>query len=953
MKSIRKTLRSLWVRVSLAGIACALIFILGPHISVGESTPLDDLGSQIAASMVILGYAVGVALQSKLDGVRAYFEDLVQSQVSDALDGTGAERKKANPASSDPDVVRAGTAAEKELQTTLLRLRETLTILKGRRLAGIVGKSWLYQRPWYLVIGPPGSGKTTAIVNCGLSFPLADRSSRRALGRTRSCEWWIADEAVLIDAAGRYTIHESDSERDKAAWRGLLRLLRRYRPRQPLNGVLVTIAISDLNSTSDDVSVDQASCIRQRLLELNRELRLQLPVYVLFTKSDLAAGFVEFFGELGGEGTEAVCGFTFAREPSEGDGDPMESYIPAYDALVGRLNERLLERMQQESNPQGRALIFDFPQQVASLKYVTEQFLQEAFARNPFQEPIMLRGVYFVSGTQVGTRFDRVAEARSQIFEVARPPCPGLPGPRRSYFIGRLLRDVVFAEAELVDADPRFLRRQRRVRYGVYAIGAAAMIAAGVFWTVTYVRNVTLIESVRLTADSYAAEAKKLNLDRVDNSELRPILPLLQRLRNIRGGNADGDTAGDRLAGLGLDQSKKISLQARAAYHRALNTVLLPRLISRLETLLAETHDPLFLYEVLNVYLMLGKQAPLQREVVKNWMAVDWRVMFPAEADADLRHALADHLDALLDPPLPHVALNSELIEKSRAKLQAVSMPRGVFDIIATSPAASQPPTSSLDDHAAPLAETVLVRKSGQPLSAKIPGLYTRMGFYGTFLHLLPQVADAVAAESWVLDAQAVAPAAAGDVSQQLRRPAADLHPREFAFRRDQLIGDVSLRPIGTMDDALRTLDTPTAPTSPMLRFLVATAQKLRLEQRPAPEDGMTKGNGVAKSEAPPTDVAELIRSRAVADKPEAYVRLYMDDHLRWLHQRVDILPNSQVSGQAPIDSALQNLGELYRSLSQTQGLTGSDCLEKDDQAGVAIRQIESGATNLPEPIKQ
>ncbi|WP_105374998.1 type VI secretion system membrane subunit TssM [Neorhizobium huautlense] len=954
MQSIKEALGSQWVHVSVAGIVCALIFILGPHVSVLGATPLDGLGSQIAASMLIpLGYAVIALLQSRLNSVHAYREDLVQSQVSEALDGAGAEQKEANPVYSTRNVVRAGTAAKRELQTTLIRLHETLEILKGRRFAGLIGRRWLYQRPWYLVIGPPGSGKTTAIVNSGLSFPLVDRSSRTSVGGTVNCDWWIADEAVLIDAAGRYTIHEGDSERDEAAWRGLLRLLRRYRRRQPLNGVLVTIGISDLNSTSDKVRVDRASCIRQRLLELYRELRLQLPVYVLVTKCDLAAGFVEFFDDLGGEGREAVCGFTFAQEPSEGDGDPMESYAPAYDALVGRLNKRLLERMQQESNPQRRALIFDFPEQVASLKHLSQQFLQEVFGRNSFQEPIMLRGVYFVSGTQVGTRFDRVAEARSQIFEVARQPCPALPGKERSYFICRLLREVVFAEAGLVDADPRFLRRQRRVRYGIYAISAAAMVTAGVFWTFTYVRNVTLMESIRLTANSYAAEANKLKLDRVDNSDLRPILPLLQRLRGVRSGFADDDRAGDHLAGLGLDQSKKIAFQAGEAYHHALNTILLPRLISRLETLLAESHDPLFLYKVLKVYLMLGKQGPLQREVVKSWMGADWREMFPAEADAGLRHALADHLDALLEPPLAYVALNGELIEKSRAKLQAVSLPRRVLDIIATSPAASQAPTWRLDEHAGPLAETVVIRKSGLPLSAGIPGLYTRMGFYGTFLHLLPQVADAVAAEGWVLDAKAGAATAAGDVSQELQSSAADLYAQEFALRWDQLIGDVSLRPIGTMDNALRTLNTLSAPTSPMRRFLVATAQELRLEQRPSPENGLTKGTGAGKSQVPATALEELFRSRAVADTPEAYVRLYIVDHFRWLRQLVEVPPNSQVGAQAPIDSALQDLSELYRSLSQTQGLTGSMSLEKGDQASVAIRQIEAGAANLPQPIKQ
>ena len=45
--------------------------------------------------------------------------------------------------------------------------------------------------------------------------------------------------------------------------------------------------------------------------ELHDELGVRLPVYVLFTKADLIAGFVEFFDNLGKEEREQVWGVTF------------------------------------------------------------------------------------------------------------------------------------------------------------------------------------------------------------------------------------------------------------------------------------------------------------------------------------------------------------------------------------------------------------------------------------------------------------------------------------------------------------------------------------------------------------------------------------------------------------------------------------------------------------------
>ena len=92
-------------------------------------------------------------------------------------------------------------------------------------LAGLSGRPFVYQLPWYIIIGAPGAGKTTALVNSGLEFPLAAEVGQpvvRGVGGTRNCDWWFTSDAVLIDTAGRYTTHDSDREADRAAWFGFL-----------------------------------------------------------------------------------------------------------------------------------------------------------------------------------------------------------------------------------------------------------------------------------------------------------------------------------------------------------------------------------------------------------------------------------------------------------------------------------------------------------------------------------------------------------------------------------------------------------------------------------------------------------------------------------------------------------------------------------------------------------
>ena len=101
----------------------------------------------------------------------------------------------------------------------------------------------------------------------------------------------FTDEAVLLDTAGRYTTQDSDASADSAGWAEFLNLLTKYRKRRPLNGVIVTLSAADLMTQTAAEREANVSAVRRRLDELNRNLKVRLPIYVLVTKSDLVAGF--------------------------------------------------------------------------------------------------------------------------------------------------------------------------------------------------------------------------------------------------------------------------------------------------------------------------------------------------------------------------------------------------------------------------------------------------------------------------------------------------------------------------------------------------------------------------------------------------------------------------------------------------------------------------------------
>ena len=274
-----------------------IIWFVGPAIKFGESNtaPLASEFSRLIVIIILLVLWGLNNLRLQLTAKKSN-KDL----VSDL--GTNQEMETENAADD---------RASEEYQLLNQRFSDALATLSKLKFKGRNQSRALYELPWYIIIGPPGSGKTTALINSSLEFPLAEqygKASLQGVGGTRNCDWWFTNDAVLIDTAGRYTTQDSHRVIDSSAWEAFLSLLRKNRRRRPVNGVLVAISIQDLLFQSEQEREQHAQIIRTRIDELMQKLEIRFPVYLVLTKSDLISGFSEFFEDLSKEDREQVWG---------------------------------------------------------------------------------------------------------------------------------------------------------------------------------------------------------------------------------------------------------------------------------------------------------------------------------------------------------------------------------------------------------------------------------------------------------------------------------------------------------------------------------------------------------------------------------------------------------------------------------------------------------------------
>jgi type VI secretion system protein ImpL len=355
----------------------------------------------------------------------------------------------------------------------------------------------LYELPWYVIVGPPAVGKTTALERSGLTFLKTDRGSPKLRGAagTRNCDWWLSPEAILLDTAGRYATSGEDHEE----WVAFLDSVRRIRPERPLDGMIVAVSAQEIATATDAEREELASKLRERIDEVLERLEMVVPVYLLLTKADLIAGFIESMGDLTKPQRAQIWGASFeVNDPRLAE--PARAIEAEIDELGQRLHARLLDRLPAERHPGRRARILQFPLEFRALGAPLGQFVDALLRPRLDAVRPLFRGFYLTSGTQVGRPVDRVVAGMARGFELVQDPrataqaAPG--GEVHSYFLADVFRAVMFRDRDLAvrSAEGVERRSRRELRAALIAIGVALFILLPA--VVSYVRNMHIAGTV-------------------------------------------------------------------------------------------------------------------------------------------------------------------------------------------------------------------------------------------------------------------------------------------------------------------------------------------------------------------------------------------------------------------------------------------------------------------------
>jgi type VI secretion system protein ImpL len=770
--------------------------------------------------VILLEWPLWIAIVFTVVAILTIVTWIVVRRVRASMKAAALERELLKQAAAQADKARPDRRAEiMALQT---QMKNALDALKRTKLGSKGGRAALYALPWYVIVGPPAAGKTTALTQSGLGFiapPGSSGAKVRGTAGTRNCDWWFSERAILLDTAGRLATGEDD--RDE--WLSFLDTVKRFRTDRPLDGLIVAVSAEDLLSKSEVDLEELAKTLRSRADELMGRLEMVLPIYVLTTKIDLVAGFVEFCGDLTKAQRAQAFGASFSLDTDLED--PAPAIENEFDLLVRVLHARMLERLAGEPLAEVRSKILQFPVEFHALRQPLTRFTEELCRPNPYQETPLLRGFYFASGTQTGRAIDRVLDNMARGFNLAMPAAgQAMTAPPQSYFITELFQRVIFPDRHLAVRSMSQVRRKLRRQIAVVSIALLGTLTMILPAALAYVENSKLVRSTTEDIeDSQKLERTPNGGAAATAASLDLLMSRVQKLEQANGENQVRAFWGPYTAPPMYTALKGVYLERlRSLVSGPVQTQLVGDVAQVGDLTRMDATNFQAGYDDLKLYLMLCYPEHLQNEWATQKLATAWARALRSETETDkdkLQLHAGYYVAALAADKAWAWTPDKSAIARAQGRLSMVPLDELHYGWLVEA-AKGAPPVRP---------ENIFIGGAAPYWDARnnvaVPGMYTALGWQKVKA-LLESPDTRFDIEPWVLGRSVIQ---TDEVRSSNLQRLQELYFQRYGRAWQDFIGALSVKAPTDMNSAIEELRALSETEGPYVRLFKVIGENMRL----------------------------------------------------------------------------------------------------------------------------
>ena len=782
------------------------IWWLGPWLVINEEAPLASVSARMLACtiFILICLACWALFQSK------------------KLNFYNREAKKQEAFKQDP-IKELEERQEKELNAVMLSMKDNLN-----------KRDYLYTLPWYLVMGLENSGKTSLINRSGQSFTFTSTMKAETQDKSNeySFDWWIGDDSVLIDpdgellTQGQYTA-ESDGIMEKRLWLHFVRWLEKTRSQRPLNGVVLTIDVSQLLTSTTYERKAYAVLLRTRIVELMEILSTRFPVYITLTKLDLLYGFDAFFGNYTKEQRDNVLGFTFSINAVDDNEQWLNEFESYYSGFVSKVTEVISQLESKEIEGEERKAIYSFSRQINGLKDILSGFLGDILKSDQFSTSALVRGVYFSSVYQQGVPTNAFDDAASRRYGLKHAINVAQNAKNSTiYFTQKLFKTIVYPEAGLASDNFRVIKQKRRLiitSFITCSIGSILLIS---LWHSFYLKNITQSEAVLGKVNQY-------NTEFPNSEKAASLLEVLPPLNVIRDATLEFGYYRDKnryLSDLGLYQGKNIGPEVERTYLSLLETRLLPFLMAELMEDISKTTDSNEKLSIFRIFRMLIDESGRDETLISNYFAKKWQQKFSGNRSA--QDLLVKHLKYAMqhtDLTSARLAGNENadnilipydsLVAKVQEELSLLPVDQRVYRNLKSSSLTVLGADINLRTLVGPVFDEVFDERVRNSDALYIPKFLSKEGFESYFLQKSDSVSDLALIDSWVLGKSSTAEFSNED-KKAFKEKIRSLYSTDYVDSWRSALNEINVKNFENLNNAILVLDKLTNNTEPLQRLL-------------------------------------------------------------------------------------------------------------------------------------
>ena len=326
----------------------------------------------------------------------------------------------------------------------------------------------LYSMPWYLVIGEPGSGRSTAIKALNLSWPRGDQAVATN-SPTPQCDYWMPEKAIFIEP-GKTVLGQA---RQQGALQELCYELKAKRPREPIDGVIVVLSTRFLASAGEEDVERYANSLRRYLIEVAQALDADIPTYVVASAFDDLWGFGDAFQWTAARRDEEPWGFSLP--PSMPAEQTVAALEPAFEGVRARIEAMCFDKLASEAPADVRIRSYQHLAEALAAVQRLEAVMKILSLSNSFERAPWIRALAIGSGHPGTGQRMRYRIGEFVAMGYTAPQQSGTPQPGGMPLHG-LLDAVLLPERDLVPTKTRW--RDDTVLIVLLVVGVLAWIAA-------------------------------------------------------------------------------------------------------------------------------------------------------------------------------------------------------------------------------------------------------------------------------------------------------------------------------------------------------------------------------------------------------------------------------------------------------------------------------------------